>query len=156
ELLHQREADARAFVRPALDAFDAIEALEKVWQLVLWHADPGVRDAQQRALAVARQAQRNMALERELQRVRKQVENDLLPHLAIDEQRLVECLAVHREFQAGALHRGPKVACEVASERRQVHRLVRSPHSARLDAREVEQRVDELLETFRVAMGESE
>ena len=99
ELLHEREPDPRALVRAALDAFDAIKTFEQARQLMLRHADAGVRDAQQRAVAIARQAQRDAALERELQRIREQVENDLLPHLAIDEQRLVERLAVHRELR---------------------------------------------------------
>ena len=98
ELLHEREADAGAFVRAALRAFDAVEALEQPRQLVLRHADAGVRDLEQRRVAVARAARTaTLPVERELERVREQVEDDLLPHLAIDETRLAERLAVDRE-----------------------------------------------------------
>jgi hypothetical protein len=64
-----------------------MKAFEQARQLVLRHADAGVRDAQQRAFAIARQAQRDAAFERELERVREQVEDDLLPHVAVDERR---------------------------------------------------------------------
>ena len=49
----------------------------------------GVRDARaRRASPLAAQRDADRALERELERVREQVEDDLLPHLAIDVDRL--------------------------------------------------------------------
>ena len=74
-------------VRPSR-AVDAMEALEQARQLVLGHADAGVRDSQHGAVAVARAGvSETPPSKRELERVREQVEDDLFPHVAIDVTR---------------------------------------------------------------------
>jgi hypothetical protein len=85
----------------------------------------------------------DLARERELERVRQQVEDDLLPEVAVDERVFVECRAVDDEPQARALARGPEVAGEIGGETSQLGRLVVGVHAPRFDAREVEQRVHE-------------
>ena len=91
QLVHQRQADARALVGARARALDAVEALEQARQLVLRDADAGVRDRQLDAVAARRAASRAIAaVERELERVRQQVEDDLLPHVAVDEDRLAQ------------------------------------------------------------------
>ena len=76
--------------------------------------------------------------------------------LAIDEDALPERRAVHDELQAGALERRPKVARQVRREGREIGLLVDRFDSTGLDAREVEQRVDELQEAQGVSMQELE
>ena len=82
QLLHQRQPDAGAFVGARPRALDAVEALEQARQL----GSPGCRrrcrapSAATRAVAARAARTRDLALERELERVRQQVEDDLLPH----------------------------------------------------------------------------
>ena len=77
--------------------------------------DAGVADRELHApSAGVSQRDRDLALERELERVREQVENDLLPHVAIDIDRLGQRRAVDDEAQAGALDRRAEDAGELA------------------------------------------
>src|SRR6202008_3267866 len=87
-----------------------------------------------------------------LEGVGKQVENDLFPHLPIEVDRLIECLAVDLERNSGALDGGAEVARKITGRGREIRRLVASLHPPRLDAREVEQAVDELLQSERIAL----
>ena len=84
ELLHEREPDASAFVRSRAGAADAMKPLENMRQLCSGDSGAGVRDRQRHPLAVAAQPHGNLPFEREFQRVRQQVQHDLLPHLAVD------------------------------------------------------------------------
>ena len=52
QFLHERQADARAFVRPTAAVLDAMEALEHARQFVGWDAHAGVAHRQAR-LAVS-------------------------------------------------------------------------------------------------------
>ena len=52
QLLHERQADARAFVRPGSTVLDAVEPLEHARQVGLGNADAGIGDAQLDAIAV--------------------------------------------------------------------------------------------------------
>ena len=119
-------------------------------------ADPGVAHARARPDVgrAPRSSTRDRALERELERVRQQIEDDLLPHLAID---------VDRRASAGGQS---TTSCRPARSIADRNTLARSAVSAarsvgsnvaldasRLDAREVEQRVHELEQAQRVAMN---
>jgi len=59
---------------------------------------------------------RDLALEREFEGFRQQVEHDLFPHLPIDLDRLVQILALDVEAQSAALGRRAESAGQVASE----------------------------------------
>ncbi len=52
QLLHQRQADAGAFVGPRATVLDAVEPLEHARQIGLGDADAGIGDAQLDAIAV--------------------------------------------------------------------------------------------------------
>ena len=52
QLLHERQADARAFVRAGSSVLDAVEALEHARKVGLGNADAGISDAQLDAIAV--------------------------------------------------------------------------------------------------------
>ena len=80
QLLHERQADARAFVGAGPTVLDAVEALEHAGQIGLGNADAGVGDAQLDAIAVRLAARtRNPALERELEGVRQQIQDESSP-----------------------------------------------------------------------------
>ena len=104
QLLHQRQPDARCPRASGPAALDAVEALEQARQLALGDAAAGVAHRQLgRPAAVAAQRDRDPALERELEGVGEEVEDDLLPHLAVDVDRLRQRRAVDGEPQARAL-----------------------------------------------------
>ena len=92
QLQHESEADAGALKRAAPLAFDTVEALEQSRQLGLGNADPGVAYDQFYALLVRRlpQLDGNLARESELEGVRDEVEDDLLPHFAVHIDRPVD------------------------------------------------------------------
>ena len=93
-------------------------------QLLRRDAGAGVAHARSSTLRPRRaQRHRDLALERELERVREQVEDDLLPHLAVDVDRLGERRAVDDEPQAGALDRRAEDARELGGERGEIGRL---------------------------------
>jgi hypothetical protein len=98
-----------------------------------------------------RAARRDRAVERELEGVRQQVEDDLLPHLAIDVDRLGS--GGQSTTSSGRRARSP------SGRRSPDRRSARRGRSARnacgaagLDAREVEQRVDQLQQPQLVAV----
>ena len=107
---------------------------------------------------VAAPAQRdaNLALERELERVGQQVEDDLLPHVAIDVDRLRQRRAGHDEPQPGFLDRRAEHAGELGGDAGEVHGLEAGVDAPGLDAGEVEERVHQLQEPQAVAMRDLE
>ena len=96
QFLHQRQADAGALVGAAPLALDAVEALEQRAAA----RRPGCRRRCRAPISSApsptpRAARRAMPpVEGELERVRQQVEDDLLPHVAVDVDRLGQRRAV--------------------------------------------------------------
>ncbi len=85
-------------------------------------------------------------VEGEFQRVGQQVEDHLLPHVAIDVDGFVQRGAVDDELQSGAVNRRSEDAGQFGGDRREVHRLVAGLRAAGLDAGEIQQRVDQLAE----------
>ena len=83
QFLHEGQADARAFVRAGARVGDAVEALEEVRQLVCRDARPGVAHPKRHVIPTPGQADSDLAREGKLEGVREQVEDDLLPHVAI-------------------------------------------------------------------------
>jgi hypothetical protein len=105
QFLDQRETDARAFVGAGSRALDAMKALEQARPFGFRNPHPGVGDAQHHVRAFIAERHGNATLERELQRVRQQVEHHLFPHVAIDEERRGQWRAVDRVGQPGAFDR---------------------------------------------------
>ena len=155
QFLHQRQADAAALVGAAARAFDAVETLEQtaaapspgmpvpVSRTVSFDASPSV-------------AQRHvdLTLEGELEGVGEQVEDDLLPHVAVDIDRLGQRRAVDDEPQPGPLDGRAEDARQFGGQGRQIGRLVSRLDAAGLDAREIQQRVDQLQQAQPVAVGD--
>ncbi len=154
QLLDQGEADAAALEGPAAGALDPVEALEQAGQLGGRDAGAGVADGELRRPAVGRPPDHHpdLALEGELEGVREQIEDHLLPHLAVDVDRLGQGRAVDDQAQARPIDRRAEARGELGGERREVGRLVARLDAPGLDAREVEQRVDQLEQPQAIAM----
>ena len=94
-----------------------------------------------------------LAVEREFERVGDQVEDNLFPHLPIDKHGLGQRRRVDRQGQARLLAGGTKAARQVMRQRRQIGRLINRLYSSRFDPREIEQRVDQLLQAQTITLG---
>jgi hypothetical protein len=90
ELLHEGESNAATFDRAPACTLNTMEALENVRQVVLGDARARIGHAERDAAVPRFERDADLALERELERVREQIEDDLFPHLAIDERGRVE------------------------------------------------------------------
>ncbi len=143
EFLHQRQADARAFVRTGARVLDAVEPLEHARQVRFGNTDAGIRDSQLDAVAGRAQFDRDLAFERELERVREQIQDDLLPHVAIDVDGFAQRIAGDDQGETGLFDRRPEDAGELGRELREVGGFIVRVDAAGLDAREIQQRVDE-------------
>src|SRR5690349_4582526 len=87
QLFDQRKADTGAFDAAAFRSWNAVKPLENEIQLVFANAGAGVLDAQNCARDRRRffaHADGDAALEREFERIAQQIEDDFLPHVAID------------------------------------------------------------------------
>ena len=128
-----------------------VEALEQRGRSASANADAGVADRSSTRSPRSAQRHADLALEGELEGVGEQVEDDLLPHVAVDVDRLrrgpQSTTSQARLLEGGAEHAG-----QLGGERREVGRLVARLDAAGLDAREVEQRVDELEQPQAVAV----
>ena len=144
ELSHQGEPDARALEGPAPRALDPVEALEEVREGLRVDPRSGVPHHQPQRLGVVLDVDADPALEGELEGVGDQVEHDLLPHLPVDVDRLGRGRAIERQLEVRAVHDRLERAGDLGGERSDVDRLVRCLDPSRLDAAEVQQRVDEL------------
>ena len=118
-------------------------------------ADAGVAHDQRDRRAAVGELDRDPALERELERVGEEVEDDLLPHVAIDVDRL--------EAGRRSRRRSVSPARSIAERKTLARSAVKAARSvgsyarlvpARLDPREVEQRVDELEQAQAVAVDD--
>ena len=154
QLLDQRQADAGPLVA-ARHAAHAVEALEEPLHLGGLDAGAGVLDRELDMVVDAAQADLDRALERGLERVGDEVEDDPLPQVAVHVDRLGQ--AARSRPRA----RGPPRS--VASRKVLARSAVSCAtsvgrNSARIrpasSAREVEQRVDELEQPHGVAVHE--
>ncbi len=154
EFLDESQSNAGPFVGTPTGAFDAMKPLEKARKLVLRDPRSRVLD-RQGDVPAGRLAQphRDVALEGELEGVREQVEDDLLPHVAVDKDRFVERRAIDDQLQPGGLDRRAEVARQFGREGRKVGRLIARRHAPGLDAGEIQERVDQFQQPQGVAIG---
>src|SRR3954464_3416768 len=130
EFLDEGQADARALMRARRCAVNPMKPVEDFRQLTGGDAGTGVVHAQLYAVAVPPQRDTDAALEGELEGIAQEVEDDLLPHLAIDEDRFGQQRAVDVEVQTGLLDRGPEHAGDLRGGAGEVRRLVVRLHAA--------------------------
>jgi hypothetical protein len=154
ELLDQREPDARALVAASARALDAVEALEEPVELVGRDAAARVGHHQLGMAVDGLQAHVDAARERELERVGEQVEDDPLPHVAVDVDGLGERIARHAQLDPAAPRGVAEAARQLPGQRGEVDGLEGGARATLLDARELQQRVDELQQPLTVAVHE--
>jgi len=124
QFLHQGQADAAALVAAALRACDPVEALEQPAQRLGRDPGAGVAHGEDGRSARDADADADFTDEGELEGVREQVEDDLLPHVAIDVDRLRKRRAVDDEPQPGFLAGRAEIAGELRSEGSEIGRLI--------------------------------
>src|SRR5262249_55006852 len=143
QIADQREPDPGSLVGATLGPADAMESLEDVRQLILRDADPRVLHRQHDGLVTFGERHRYAALERELERIRQEIQDDLLPHVPVDKDRGPGPVADHAKRQTCPLDGGAEDARELARQICDVDRLEDRLRSPRFDPREVEERVHE-------------
>ena len=151
ELAHEREADAGALEGAPARALHAMKPLEEPRQLLLGDARACVADRELHAIVRPAQRDLDRPFEREFEGVRDQVEDDLLPHLAVDVDRLGERRAIDDVREPRALDDRAERRRELSGEGRKIGRLVGHLQARRLDPGEIEQCIDELEQAPRIA-----
>ena len=124
QLLDQRESDAGAFLRACAAAVHAMKAVEQTRQFFVGNADAGIAHGKNDLVACGFDGNFNDPFEGELQCVRKQIENDLLPHVSIDIDRLLDGRAVHDIKKPGTLHRRTERAGKISSDKADIDGLI--------------------------------
>ena len=125
QLLHQRQADAAAFDAAAARALDAMEALEQMRQLYRGYARAGIAHRDLDRLAVDRRpdGDDDFSLEGEFQRIGQKIEDDLLPHVAVDMDGRRQWWTIDTQVKAGAGDGRAEGRGELGGEATEVDRL---------------------------------
>ena len=132
EFLDQRQADAAAFEAAAARVLDAVKALEQPRHFRFGYAGAGVPHDEFGAAVALAQRHADLAFEGELECVREQVQHDLFPHVAIDEDRLRQRWAIDDEIESGLLRRRTEIAGEFRGETAQDRWAGTTPARGRL------------------------
>ncbi len=144
QLVHERKPDARAFCRARVRSLTAVESLEHARQVCFGNSTTGVPHFQHDPFGLRAEPNPHFAAERELECVGDEVEDDLFPHVAVDEHGLRKLRALHDQLQLRALEGGAEQADEIRGFRGEIRRFEGNLHAAGLDAGEVEHRLHEL------------
>jgi hypothetical protein len=152
QFLNERKPDAAALICAAAHVRDAVKALENPRRFLLGNADSGIANAQFRNLAHRLQRDGDLSVECEFESVGNEVQHDLFPHLSIHIDGLGKPGTIDREPQARPFRGRTEHARELDGECSEVGGLEDRAHAARLDTREVQQRVDQAQEPKAVAM----
>jgi hypothetical protein len=117
ELLYQSEADAHAFPCPPAQAVSPRQMLEQPGECFYRNAHTGVPHLELSKVSASTQYDFDRALKRELECVRKKVEDEFLPQVAVDVNRLAE-IVPGLEAKPGALDHWAENGHEISSEPR--------------------------------------
>ena len=153
QLLNQRQTDSTPLVRSRPNLRDAIESLEEIRNLVRRNADSRVANNQLGVRRVGPQRYRDLSFEGVLERIRDEVEDDLLPHLAVHVHGLTDGRRVDDEGETRRVDCRLEVRRELPRRLRQIGLFVEHLDAPRLDAGEVEKGVHEPLQPQRVAVN---
>ena len=154
QVADQREPDARPLVGPRTSAEHPVEALEEPGELVLGDAGTGVAHREHRLVPLHALPDGDLPLEGELQGVGEEIEDDPLPHVAVDVDRLAQVRSVDLELDARALEGRAEASREVPGVAREVGGAEDRVGPARLEPRELQQRIHQSLQAQRVAADE--
>src|SRR5690242_346018 len=92
-----------------------------------------------------------LAVKRKFEGVREQIEDGLLPHVAINKDRFRQWRAIDGKTQSRPLYRLAECIREIGGEGGKVCRLIGGQDAACFDTREIKQGVDQLEQAQRVA-----
>jgi hypothetical protein len=151
--LNARETDAGSVVRPRPRVTDAMKPLEHASQILLANADARIGHGEIDVIAAPSLLDTDFAFEGELERVRQQVEDDLLPHVAVHIYEVGQWRTVDGQDETSLLDRGTECTGEIGGQCRQIGGLVARIDSSGLDTGKVEKRVHKTQQSQRVAMG---
>ena len=147
QFLDQGQADPAALVGARPRVLDPVKPFEQTRNFVGGDSDTGVGDDDRGLITFSAYPHRDCAVERELQCVRQQVEQHLLPHVRVDIDRLVQRCAVHDQRQTRPLDGGPEDAGKLGSEHTEIDWLVTDLGAAGFDSGEIQQRVDQFAQS---------
>src|SRR5687768_17156032 len=151
--MYERKTDARTFLGAPAHAFDSMKALEDARQLVGGDADPGIFHPKLDAIGAGGKRDLDGSLERELECVGEKIQHDLLPHLPIDVDLVGQRIAAYDELEPRALDSSAEEQREIGRARGKVDRLKARLRPTLFASREIEERIDETMQTERVAMN---
>src|SRR6267143_2915706 len=103
-----------------LRAFDPMKAVKEMGQLTLRNPHPGVLHGKLDVLCITSERDANAPCKGMLEGVGEQVEDDFLPHVSVDIDRLCKRRALDGERQAPFLCRRAEEACQFCGKPRQV------------------------------------
>ena len=132
---------------------DTIEAVEKLRQRFRRNAGTGIRDQQFGACVYRAQLDAYFALQRVLECVRQQIQDDLFPHLPIDKVRFRKGVTRDGKANARALHGGTKDTRQLLRQGGKIGRHEMRLRASCLNTREIEQGIDEPQQPQRIAVG---
>jgi hypothetical protein len=133
EFLDQGQPDPGPLMSAPVGPLDAMESLEEVGQLIGRDADPGILHAEFERISIRMEGDRDSSRLRVLECIRQQVQDDLLPHVAVDVGGLGRGRAIDDELHAGPLDGRAEDARQIGRQGGQVRRLVDRLDAARLD-----------------------
>src|SRR5262245_26906867 len=146
ELLADRQPETRASGAAGDRVIELLERLEEPRQVVLANSDAGVGDAQPDGVRLGDDADQHAALRGELDRIRQQIEQDLLDLRPVGRQRRQLERHVLLDLQLLAAGERGRRLDALVDQLVQIDLLGQHLELARLDTREVEDPVDELQE----------
>ena len=152
QFLHQCEPDPAAFVAAPPCPVDAPEALKEIGKIAFRDARSGVAYRNLRLLAGGSHTDPDLSVECGFERVRDEIENDLLPHLPVHIHRFWKGWAVHHQSQPGPLHCGAKDAGKLCRQQGKIGGLIRCAQLSDFDADKVQQPVHEFEQPEGVAV----
>src|SRR5579862_7496331 len=103
-----------------------MKALKYSRQLRFRNANTRISDLEQGMIRLILDADCNAALQCEFKGIRKQIENDLLPHVPVEVDRAGAALAVHRKVQPSSFHCRTERAREISRQSSEVRWFERS------------------------------
>src|SRR5579871_295951 len=146
ELLHQGQPDAGSFVSAAAGVGYAMETFKQAGNRFRRNSDSGITHAKLGKISDAFETDFNLSLEGELEGVGDKVENDLLPHVAVDAHGFAKVGTVDNQFEPRLLGGRPIIAEKLRGKAGKIRGLIHGLVTAGLDAGKIEQSVDEAQE----------
>ena len=154
QLVDQRQADARSFLRASAGLLHPVKPLEDVRQVLDGDPDAGVAHHQLGVLRQRPQADVDRPFPGVLERVGQQVRDDLLPHLPVHPHGLEQGRGVDGELEPGGLGGTAEYGHDLGGQRREVRRQEPGVQPPGLQLGEVEQGPDQAQQPAGVAFGQ--